>query len=103
MEFIGGKTVDALTPRHGMRLSEVLRISIAVADGLAKAHAAGIVHRDIKPSNLMVADDGRVKILDFGLAKLTEPEQPGEEDATLTQRPTTQEGLILGTVAYMSP
>jgi serine/threonine protein kinase len=103
MEFIAGKTVDALIPRHGMRLSEVLRISIAVADGLAKAHAAGIVHRDIKPSNLMVADDGRVKILDFGLAKLTESEQSGEEDATLTQPPTTQEGIVLGTVAYMSP
>jgi eukaryotic-like serine/threonine-protein kinase len=102
MEYIAGKTLDALIHRRGMPLSEVLRICIAVTDGLAKAHDAGIIHRDIKPSNLMVADDGRVKILDFGLAKLTET--PSEDtESTRTQRATTEEGQILGTVAYMSP
>ena len=102
MEYIAGKTVDALIHRRGMPLSEVLRICIAVTDGLAKAHDGGIIHRDIKPSNLMVADDGRVKILDFGLAKLTET--PSEDtERTRTQRATTEEGQILGTVAYMSP
>ena len=72
MEYVAGKTLDALIPRHGMRLNEALRIAVQVADGLRKAHGAGIIHRDIKPSNIIVPDDGPVKILDFGLAKLTE-------------------------------
>ena len=63
MEYIAGKTLDALIPRQGMRLNEALRIAVQVAEGLRKAHSAGIVHRDIKPSNVMVPDDGPVKIL----------------------------------------
>ena len=103
MEYIAGKTVDALIHRRGMLLSEVLRICIAVTDGLAKAHDAGIIHRDIKPSNLMsgtsTAGSG---VLDFGLAKLIETLSEDTE-RTRTQRATTEEGQILGTVAYMSP
>ena len=103
MEYVQGKTLDALIPRQGLRLNEALRIAVQIAEGLRKAHAAGIVHRDIKPSNIIVPDDGPVKILDFGLAKLTETTAPSENDATLTVRPQTEEGTVMGTVAYMSP
>ena len=103
MEYVPGKTLDALIPRQGMRLNEALRIAVQIAEGLRKAHAAGIVHRDIKPSNIIVPDDGPVKILDFGLAKLTESGALSEDDATRTVRPHTEEGTVMGTVAYMSP
>ena len=103
MEYVPGKTLDSLIPRQGLRLNEALRIAVQIAEGLRKAHAAGIVHRDIKPSNIIVPDDGPVKILDFGLAKLTETTAPSENDATLTVRPQTEEGTVMGTVAYMSP
>jgi Tol biopolymer transport system component/tRNA A-37 threonylcarbamoyl transferase component Bud32 len=102
MEYVQGRTLDQLIGRKGLKLPEALSFSIQITDALAKAHAAGIVHRDLKPFNIMVTDEGRVKILDFGLAKLTQPE-PEEDDATRTLRPTTEEGAIVGTVAYMSP
>ena len=103
MEYVPGKTLDALIPRQGLRLNEALRIAVQVAEGLRKAHAAGIVHRDIKPSNIIVPDEGPVRILDFGLAKLTESAAISENDTTLTVRPHTEEGTVMGTAAYMSP
>ena len=86
-----------------MRLNEALKCAVQIADALARAHAAGIVHRDLKPGNIMVNEHGLVKVLDFGLAKLTEAAPAGEDESTRTLRPTTEEGKIVGTVAYMSP
>jgi Tol biopolymer transport system component len=103
MEWVTGKTLDRLIPRRGMRLNEALKCAVQIADALARAHAAGIVHRDIKPGNIMVNEHGMVKVLDFGLAKLTEADSTDGDEATRTMRPTTEEGKIVGTVAYMSP
>jgi Tol biopolymer transport system component/predicted Ser/Thr protein kinase len=102
MEHVRGKALDELIPRHGLRLGDTLKYAVAIADALAKAHAAGIVHRDLKPSNIMVTDEGRVKVLDFGLAKLTEQTGTGEFEETQS-KPDTAEGSIVGTVCYMSP
>jgi Tol biopolymer transport system component/tRNA A-37 threonylcarbamoyl transferase component Bud32 len=107
MEYVDGKTLDHLIGRKGLRFNEALGYAAQIADGLARAHAAGIIHRDLKPTNVMVTADGRVKILDFGLAKLTEEREPDAFGPTATLRrpeePLTEEGYILGTVAYMSP
>ena len=102
MEHVDGKTLDELIGRKALPLKEGFRVAIQIADALAAAHAAGIIHRDLKPSNIMAGSDGRVRVLDFGLAKLTEPEDP-EFAATQTMRPTTEQGTVVGTVAYMSP
>src|SRR5713226_1612589 len=105
MEYVAGKTLDQLIGRKGMQAAEVLRYAVQIADALAKAHSAGIIHRDLKPSNIMVSDDGVVKVLDFGLAKLTEPASGdlGETRTVRAEKPNTEEGTIVGTVAYMSP
>ena len=102
MECVDGKTLDQLIGRKGLTLNDALKYAIQIGGALAKAHGAGIVHRDLKPSNLMVTGDGLVKVLDFGLAKLTEPVS-GELAATQTLQARTQEGTLVGTVAYMSP
>ena len=103
MEYVNGKTLDQLIPRRGMRLNESLKYAVQIADALARAHSAGIVHRDLKPGNVMIDEHGLVKVLDFGLAKLTESTPIGRDDSTHSIRPTTGEGKIVGTVAYMSP
>ena len=79
---------------------ETLEIAIQIASALSAAHAAAIVHRDIKPDNVMVRADGIIKVLDFGLAKLTESKSDGLEAATLVN---TREGMVMGTAHYMSP
>ncbi len=103
MELVQGQTLRDMLDFGALPMKRTLAISAQVADGLAKAHAAGIVHRDLKPENVMVSNDGFVKILDFGLAKLT----LSEGSSGPTQAPTvtrgTEPGRILGTVGYMSP
>jgi dipeptidyl aminopeptidase/acylaminoacyl peptidase len=104
MELVDGKTLREMLRTGALPLRRLLSLAAQIADGLAKAHEAGIVHRDLKPENIMVTKDGFVKILDFGLAKLTQPgesREAGSAIATVTQ--ATQPGTILGTVSYMSP
>jgi serine/threonine protein kinase len=108
MTFIATEFVEGETLRHYMRrhpkLPEILDIAIQIASALVAAHAAGIVHRDIKPDNIMVRSDGIVKLLDFGLAKLTERGElsSGPEETTVALV-NTEPGTMLGTVTYMSP
>ncbi len=103
MEHVQGKTLGELIGRKGLKLGDALKYGVQIADALSRAHAAGIIHRDLKPRNIMVDEHGLVKVLDFGLAKLTETAPLGEDESTHTLKPTTEEGTILGTVAYMSP
>src|SRR6185312_3979527 len=72
MEYVPGKMLEQLIGHKGLRLNEALKYAIQIADALTQAHAAGIIHRDLKPSNIIVGSNGQVKVLDFGLAKLTE-------------------------------
>ena len=103
-EYIEGKTLHTRLGKEPMPLNEILRISMQVVEAIAAAHAAGIVHRDIKPENVMIRGDGYVKVLDFGLAKLTEQANySGEFDNESETMVETNPGMILGTVAYMSP
>ena len=98
-EFVNGKTLRELQGERSFDLPELLSIFITIAEGVAAAHDAGIVHRDLKPENVMLTTDGRVKILDFGLAKVMSTALEGTTVATAVTIP----GLLLGTVAYMSP
>ncbi len=104
--FIATEFVDGVTLRQHMqkrlKLVEILDIATQIASALVAAHAAGIVHRDIKPENIMVRKDGLVKVLDFGLAKLTDW-QDSSSEATTIARVNTEPGSVLGTIAYMSP
>jgi len=94
-ELVDGESLHRLMGKGPMPVSKVIDIAAQVAEGLAAAHAAGIMHRDLKPGNIMVRRDGRVKIVDFGLAKRV---RPGPESDTITGA-----GVVLGTVGYMSP
>jgi serine/threonine protein kinase len=103
MELVEGQNLAQLLPRGGFPLQRLLEIAIPLADAVSCAHREGITHRDLKPDNIMIGADGRLRVLDFGLAKLQEPSglQTGPEALTATA--VTEEGKILGTVAYMSP
>jgi serine/threonine protein kinase/TolB-like protein/tetratricopeptide (TPR) repeat protein len=103
MELVDGKPLTQRIPKDGVPLHELFEIAIPLADALAAAHGRGITHRDLKPDNVMLTADGRVKVLDFGLAKVAAGSEAAggrQQDATAT---VTQQGRILGTVNYMSP
>ena len=102
MELVEGKTLRELVGDGPLSTKKLLALATQIADGLAKAHQAGIAHRDLKPENLMVTEDGLVKILDFGLAKLI-PQSTGVDSEMDTLTKATQQGVILGTLQYMSP
>jgi predicted ATPase len=102
MELVEGKTLRELFVSGLLPIRKAIEIAAQVAEGLAKAHEAGIAHRDLKPENLMVSHDGFVKILDFGLAKLASPSGELSDMSTMCAS-QTQPGLVLGTVGYMSP
>jgi eukaryotic-like serine/threonine-protein kinase len=102
-ELLHGETLRERI-RHGpMRLREAIDVGGDIARGLAAAHDAGITHRDLKPENIFVTKDGRVKILDFGLAKLQSSKTASADDPTVANQPQTNPGHVLGTVGYMSP
>ena len=101
MELVDGQPLDRLIPASGLALEQVVEIASALADALSAAHEKGIVHRDLKPANVMVTNDGRVKVLDFGLAKDVSASENAE--VTRTAAGVTQAGVVMGTPAYMSP
>jgi Tol biopolymer transport system component len=107
MEYVAGQTLAELLARKRLALDDALKYAVQIASALAAAHGAGVVHRDLKPGNIMVDGQGIVKVVDFGLAKLAARKVVGElSDTQTTQTVTavgTEEGTILGTVAYMSP
>ncbi len=104
MELVEGKSLREILAAGPLPTKKILQVAAQVADGLAKAHAAGIVHRDLKPENLMMTSDGLVKILDFGLAKLTHAEVRGDSGSqAMTLSQASQAGAIVGTAGYMSP
>lgn len=101
MELIEGESLDKLIPAKGLSAEQNVEIGSAVAEALAAAHEKGIIHRDLKPANIMLTKEGRVKVLDFGLAKDLSAENASE--ATVTAVGQTQAGMVMGTPAYMSP
>ncbi len=108
MELVSGKTLGALIHEDKADLRTLVGYLAQAAEGLAKAHAAGIVHRDLKPGNIMVSSDGFAKVLDFGLAKLTERREGGGSSSDITEEPTLARdgsavGSVVGTAGYMSP
>jgi len=103
MELIRGRTLAQALSRGKLPLTDALKYGVQIADALAAAHAAGIVHRDLKPGNIMITERGDVKVLDFGLAKLTDAADTTEEDETRTQQAVTEEGSVVGSAPYMSP
>ena len=102
-EFVEGETLRQRLSYDTLDLHQALNIAIQIANALAAAHKAGIIHRDIKPENIMIRPDGYLKVLDFGLAKLTEPSSPMAAAEAPTQKVKTGSGMIMGTVGYMSP
>src|SRR5262249_38172273 len=104
MELVEGRSLTALVTRGGLPLARVLDLALPLADAVGAAHEKGVVHRDLKPANVMVTREGRVKVLDFGLAKLaeSEPKLDATQAATIAS-PISTSGQVVGTVPYMAP
>jgi serine/threonine protein kinase len=103
MELLEGESLQARLAAGPAPVRTAIEWAAQAAQGLAAAHEKGIVHRDLKPANLFLTRDGRVKVLDFGLAKLTRPEAPARSGDTPASIPATETGTILGTAGYMAP
>src|SRR5436853_387010 len=102
-ELLEGETLRHRISGAALAQRRAIDYALQIARGLAAAHEKGIVHRDLKPENLFITDDERVKILDFGLAKLTRPEAPSGDAESPTVQVGTEPGLVMGTAGYMSP
>ncbi|MBA2527804.1 MAG: protein kinase [Pyrinomonadaceae bacterium] len=101
MEYVEGQALDAKINGHPLEISQIIQISIEVADALEEAHSKGITHRDIKPSNIMLTPRGQAKVLDFGLAKMTK--EVAQVDSDISTQMKTSPGVTMGTLPYMSP
>ena len=102
MEYVEGQTLSEKIAGQPLENAEIVRIAIQIADALDSAHSRGIIHRDIKPKNIMITPKGQIKVLDFGLAKISIPEDRNLE-SHLNTIPATMPGIVLGTTPYMSP
>ena len=102
MEHVVGRSLDARIVASGLSFQAFMELARPLVEALVAAHEKGIVHRDLKPANIMVTDDGRLKVLDFGVAKLQEPER-GSGFSDVATEGLTREGTVVGTVPYMSP
>jgi Tol biopolymer transport system component len=106
MEYVPGKTLGEIIGQKSLKFGDVLNVAVQIADALAAAHRAGIVHRDLKPGNILISDQGRAKVLDFGLAKLAGGLPGGgveQAETVAIDEPRTMDGVLVGTIAYMSP
>ena len=101
-ELLDGESLRAVLDRGALPQRKTIEYGVQIAQGLAAAHEKGIVHRDLKPENIYVTKDGRIKILDFGLAKLTQSAPPDSADATMGSTRTVP-GVVMGTASYMAP
>ena len=103
MEYVEGRTLGAMLQEGPMAIDLVQRYAMQIAEAVGRAHRAGIVHRDLKPGNIMVTNDGLVKVLDFGLAKVSHPSDASAATDMATQMALTRAGTTVGTLGYMSP
>src|SRR5262245_1965444 len=103
MELVEGETLTDLIVAGPMPVTRFLEVALPFADALSAAHQKQITHRDLKPGNVMVSREGRVKVLDFGLARIGDVDQPAQHSLAATRAPMTEPGMIVGTMPYMSP